>query len=598
MSPTRRRWTIALGLLVILAIVLGCSAPSRILGESPLATLVEGLPGDEESQPGSEPTPGGEELQPGGEPTPGETAAPEPLVVTHQGSSFNVYSLDGTLVETRSADGLDYARPNTAQVVGESIYYVDSGGQGLGGVVRRVTSSGVETLDFTAVEDTDTLTFAISEDETRIAWTQAFFGQASRFSKLWIAGIDGSNPQVIVETGPPYDLPEYYALEAVRWVGEDLIYAYQVTGIGGYILFFGWSSFYRYSPADGSSVPLVPASEESAGPCWYAVSPDGQYAVGGCGEGGMRERELSSGTDTSFPVLPDQGQQGGAAYSPSGERLAYAIARGNYEDESGQVLVRLSRGKDPTVLSTQTPGYFERILWADEERMVVGYAEGESNAVDLLTIDGTRTPIGDGRLIGLMQPAPTAAAAGLPDQVNRGQLKIVRLTANGDIAGPGIKIVVRNPGSEDITTTIPCGFVFEPDDASDQRLMLVQPVTAVVPAGGEVTLTAYVVCIDSGNAAPDDGATYTLGTMQSGDLLKLAQCACGEDLAGSADPLGGMGVMIAGWMIREGASFADVQAQGGEGASSETFGGTMSGLLDMFAESSESWFDRCNIPSP
>jgi len=385
MSPNRRRWTIALGLLVILAIVLGCSAPGRILGESPLATLVEGLPGDEESQPGSEPTPGGEESQPGGEPTPGETAAPEALVVTHQGSSFNVYSLDGTLVETRSAGGLDYARPNTAQVVGESIYYVDSGGQGLGGVVRRVTSSGVETLDFTAVEDTDTLTFAVSEDESRIAWTQAFYGQASRFSKLWVAAIDGSNPQLIVETGPPYDLSEYFALEAVRWVEGDLIYAYQVTGIGGYILFFGWSSFYRYSPEDGASVPLVPASEESAGPCWYAVSPDGQYAVGGCGEGGMRERELSSGTDTAFPVLPDQGQQGGAAYSPSGARLAYAIARGNYEDESGQVLVRLSRGEDPSVLSTQTPGYFERILWADEERMVVGYAEGESSAVDLLT---------------------------------------------------------------------------------------------------------------------------------------------------------------------------------------------------------------------
>jgi hypothetical protein len=598
MSAARRRRTIVLGLLVVFAVVLGCSAPSRILGESPLATLVEGSPGGEESQPGSEPMPGGEESQAGTEPTPNETVAPEPLVVTHQGSDFNVYSLDGALIETRPATGLDYARPNTAQVVGESIYYVDSGGQGLGGVVRRVTSSGVETLDFTAAEDLDTLTFAVSEDETRIAWTQSFYGQASRFSKLWIAGIDGSDPQLVVETGPPYDLPEYFALEAVRWVGEDLIYAYQVTGIGGYILFFGWSSFYRYSPEDGSSVPLVPASEENSGPCWDILSPDGVYAVGGCGTGGMRERELSSGTDTAFPVLPDQGQQGGAAYSPSGERLAYAIARGNSEDESGQVLVRLSRGEDPTTIATQTPGYFERILWADEERMVVGYLEGEEGAVDLLNVDWTRTPIGDGRLIGLMQAAPAAAAAGLPDQVNRQQLKIVRVTANGDIAGPGIKIVVRNPGTEDITTTIPCGFIFEPDDASDQRLMLVQPVTAVVSAGGEATLTPYVVCIDSGNATPDDGAAYTLGTMQSGDLLKLAQCACGEDLAGSQDPFGGMGVMIAGWMISEGQSFAEMQAAEEAGAGGETFGGTMSGLLEMFNESSGSWFDRCSIPRP
>jgi hypothetical protein len=394
MSLARRRWTIALGLLLIFAVVLGCSAPGRILGEPSLATPVEGLPTEQGSEPSTEATPG-------------ETAVPEPLVVTHQGNGFNVYSLGGTLVETRPAEGLDYARPNTAQVAGESIYYVDSNGSSLGGVVRRVTAAGVETLDFTAAEDTDTLTFAVSEDETRIAWTHSFYGQASRFSKLWIAGIDGSNPQLVVETGPPYELPEYFALEAVRWVGGDLIYAYQVTGIGGYILFFGWSSLYRYSPQDGTSVPLVPASEESSGPCWYAVSPDAAYAVGGCGEGGMRERELSTDTDMAFPVLPDQGQQGGAAYSPSGQRLAYAIARGNYEDESGQLLLRLSRGEDPIVVSTQTPGYFERILWADEERMVVGYAEGEDGAVDLLTVDGTRTPIGDGRLIGLMRLAGT-----------------------------------------------------------------------------------------------------------------------------------------------------------------------------------------------
>jgi hypothetical protein len=209
-------------------------------------------------------------------------------------------------------------------------------------VVRRVTTAGIETLDFTAGEEMATLTFAVSADEERIAWTHSSYEAEGVVSELWIANIDGSDAQLVVESDPSDSIDEYFALEAVRWEDGDLIYAWQVTGIGGYILFFGWSSFYRYSPLDDFTTALVPVSAEGTGPCWYAVSPDGMYAVGGCGEGGMRERDLVIGTETAFPVLPDQGQQGAAAYSPSGERLAYAIARGNYEDESGQVLVRLS----------------------------------------------------------------------------------------------------------------------------------------------------------------------------------------------------------------------------------------------------------------
>jgi len=235
MSPSHRHWMPVLAVLVTLAMVLGCSLPQRLLGDA-----VGGAPTAE--------IPGGEAPPPAADVPP-----PEPLVVTHQGDVFQVYALDGGLRETRPAAGLDYARPNTAQVVGESIYYVDSSGSSLGGVVRRVTSAGVETLDFTAAEDQATQTFAVSEDESRIAWTHSSFG-VGVFSQLWIANIDGSDSQVAVQSDPASGLAEYFALETVRWMdGGDLIYAWQVTGIGGYILFFGWSSFYRYSPADGAS---------------------------------------------------------------------------------------------------------------------------------------------------------------------------------------------------------------------------------------------------------------------------------------------------------------------------------------------------------
>ncbi len=203
-------------------------------------------------------------------------------------------------------------------------------------------------------------------------------------------------------------------------------------------------------------------------------------------------------------------------------------------------------------------------------------------------------------------PSPTVAAASsgadLPGQVGRGDLTLVGITANGDIAGPGMAVAVQNPGPEDVHVVIPCGFVFTPDDSGDQRLMVVQQASATIPAGGEATLSAYVVCIDSGSAAPSEGAGYTLGSMQSGDLLRLAQCACGEDLAGSIDPLAGMGVMTAGWMISNGQSFSDMMTSESEGAMDQVFGEggaeAFAGMLSFLEEPANEWLDRCGIELP
>jgi len=117
-----------------------------------------------------------------------------------------------------------------------------------------------------------------------------------------------------------------------------------------------------------------------------------------------------------------------------------------------------------------------------------------------------------------------SAGSDLGGLVGWGDVDLVDVTANGEISGPGIGVVVRNPGPEEITVVIPCGFTFLPGDSSDQRLMVVQEASATIPAGGEETLTAFVICIDPTSSAPDDGETYSMGAMESGDLLRLAPC--------------------------------------------------------------------------
>jgi hypothetical protein len=142
---------------------------------------------------------------------------------------------------------------------------------------------------------------------------------------------------LIAQTETLDDIAEFFVLEPVRWLDDgDLVYAWQVTGIGGYILFFGWSSMYSYDVASGAISPVASLAPDVTAPCWTGLTGDGAFAAGACGAAGeVIERNTQTGVDTVFPVLADQGQAGAAAHAPLGTRMAYAIARGDPEDEAG-----------------------------------------------------------------------------------------------------------------------------------------------------------------------------------------------------------------------------------------------------------------------
>src|SRR3990172_9317425 len=211
--------------------------------------------------------------------------AAEPLVVPHLGAEFQVYALDGTLLETRSAEGVSWARPNTAQVVGQAIYFIAEGAGEDGAVVRRVTSTGTSDLEFTRSDDPGLIvTFAVSEDESRIAWGHTSWAGGPPFSQLWMADIAGGSPVLIAQTEILDDIAEFFVLEPVRWLDDgDLVYAWQVTGIGGYILFFGWSSLFSYDVASGATRPVAALAPDVTAPCWTGLTGDGGFAAGACG---------------------------------------------------------------------------------------------------------------------------------------------------------------------------------------------------------------------------------------------------------------------------------------------------------------------------
>jgi hypothetical protein len=329
------------------------------------------------------------------------TVAPEADIaaVVVQPNSIELYRLDGTPAGSWDAPGIDWPRPDWVQVVGASVYYVDDTGQ-----LRAVSAQGTAEFAFTA--SPNLMAFAVSPDEAWLSWATTSYGDKLE-SQLWMAAIDGSGKRLVAQSDPQDEIADWFALEPVSFAADGrLVYSWQITGIGGYILFFGYSSLYSYDPATTVVTPLAPLLSDSTGPCWNNVRSDLAYAVGYCygaeGDLAMRERDLATGEDLVFPSFPDQGQAGAAAYSPSGHRLAYAIARGNPDDEAGQIIVRLEPAGEGVPFASISNGYFHLLYWLDEERLLAGGSEGGVDRVYRVGLDGSVTPVAEGRLAGWM----------------------------------------------------------------------------------------------------------------------------------------------------------------------------------------------------
>jgi hypothetical protein len=384
----RKRFPLVATLFLVLAI-LACNLPQP--GPTTEAPPVEETPTEEPTL----------------ESTATEEPAPEPLVVIFAGGNFEIYNLDGTLSETRPAAGLtNWAHPNSYQIIGDAIYYVDSGGTGMSGSVKRVTPGGVDDLAFTAIPNMKILTFSVNADESMIAWAAAEWAN----SELWTANIDGSDTHTVTQFDPTSGMDEFYVLEVYRWSqAGNLFYVWQISGIGD-LLYFGYSSMYGYDPATNTYSTYYPASTGGGMLCWNVISPDDTLLTGTCDGGsgiqGLRERNLATSAETVLPLLPDQQQTGGVSYSPSGTQLAFAFGSRGMDpgDINGWIAVRTAPGVNPAVVTSIANGFFQKTAWASEDLLVVQGTENYVVKTYLLTLDGAITYFADGELIGLMWP--------------------------------------------------------------------------------------------------------------------------------------------------------------------------------------------------
>jgi hypothetical protein len=190
-------------------------------------------------------------------------------------------------------------------------------------------------------------------------------------------------------------------------------------------------------------------------------------------------------------------------------------------------------------------------------------------------------------------PAPTAVVPEdslLPARLKANQLKLktIVVDSNGsDFFGPILSVQVTNPGTKALVTTIPCGLIFEPDDNTYQRMMVIQSVSATVTTKGPAELKPFVACIDDSKHAPANAATYQIGTMATGDLLKLAACACGEPIGVSNDINQQFGLQVALWHTNDPKFPSEI--------TQSPLGPALQPLMPLFLSSANGWLTKCGL---
>jgi hypothetical protein len=213
-------------------------------------------------------------------------------------------------------------------------------------------------------------------------------------TSLMVASPDGSNLQTLLtmDVGMP---PIQLVAEGWSLDGKSLYFSKEPMGLGGYIIFSGASNLYKIDIATQQVTDIFPIpSSTQVLACLDAISLDHTYVADHCTPETITVTDLKDGTATTIQTPVDVTSyrlMGSARFSPSGDKVAFAMAMGNPDDEHGWVAVGSSSGGQAKLILTSDPGTYYNVMgWLNENTMLVqSISVNNPNGVNQLIIVGS-----------------------------------------------------------------------------------------------------------------------------------------------------------------------------------------------------------------
>jgi hypothetical protein len=151
--------------------------------------------------------------------------------------------------------------------------------------------------------------------------------------------------------------------------------------VGGYILFVGASNLYKIDIKTKAVTEIIPQTASSSPQaCLDAISGDYRFVADHCTQNAITIRNLQNGSTTTLQAPADvtgYRLMGSARFSPSGDRVAFALAQGDPNNERGWVAIGPSSGGPAKLIFAGAAGSYYTIQgWLDDQTLLV-----QSNAI-------------------------------------------------------------------------------------------------------------------------------------------------------------------------------------------------------------------------